>query len=305
MKKLLILSGKGGTGKTTVAAAFMRLSKASAVADCDVDAPNLGLVSDFQGERRTKDFIGAQKAFIDSNICVACGLCASKCRFSAIEKENGTYHIRDIACEGCALCTAVCPVNAISMLDDVAGKQCLLRERQKNNGSRIFSGAKLKMGRGNSGKLVTEVKSALFKAVAVKESDLVRHFDPSRDLAIIDGSPGIGCPVIASVAGVDLLLIVAEPSISGFSDLSRLLETGNQLQTKAVVCVNKWDISRENTQKIKNYCRQKEVPFVGCIPFDRKVIEAVNQGISPVDCESSSGEALRKIYREVLSRLAG
>ncbi len=203
MKRLLILSGKGGTGKTTTAAAFVKLSGARAFADCDVDAPNLHLVAGLEGEPEEKPFIGSEKAVIDENKCVNCGICAEKCRFGAITLENGHTKVGEYACEGCGVCAYVCPQQAVSMVKDVAGTQFLYK------GQTVFSTARLKMGRGNSGKLVTSVKMDMLKNT------------PDTELAVIDGSPGIGCPVIASVSGMDLVLVVAEPSLSGLSDLKR------------------------------------------------------------------------------------
>ncbi len=185
MKKLLILSGKGGTGKTTVAAAFIDMLQANAFADCDVDAPNLHIVANLDAVPERKDYYGSQKAIIDMDKCVGCGTCFDTCRFGAITPCDEKYQVDEYACEGCSVCHFVCPHEAVTMVDDIAGEQILYQNGQ------VFSTAKLKMGRGNSGKLVTEVKATLTK------------YAQDAKLAIIDGSPGIGCPVIASVTGVD------------------------------------------------------------------------------------------------------
>ncbi|NMD37278.1 MAG: 4Fe-4S binding protein, partial [Christensenellaceae bacterium] len=233
MKKLLILSGKGGTGKTTVAAAFIDFLSARAFADCDVDAPNLHIVTRLDSTPKYKDYYGSQKANIVSDKCIACGLCVSKCRFDAIQIINGKAQINEYACEGCGVCHFVCPNDAVIMQDDIAGEQMLFK-----NEDRVFSTAKLKMGRGNSGKLVTEVKNDLYKA-------------SNADFAIIDGSPGIGCPVIASVTGVDMILIVAEPSVAGIHDMERIIKTADILNVKTAVCVNKYDTYLDNTENIE------------------------------------------------------
>lgn len=285
MKKLLILSGKGGTGKTTTAAAFIRFAGAHAFADCDVDAPNLHMVVGNLGEPERADYLGSQKAFIDSEKCVGCGACMEACRFDAIRKTEGRYEIREYACEGCGVCAAVCRWGAIKLRDDVAGETTLYR------GARVFSTAELKMGRGNSGKLVAEVKQKLTKA-AREES-----------LAIIDGSPGIGCPVIASMSGVNMVLIVAEPSISGISDMERILKTADVFRTKAAVCVNKYDASPENTEKIERFCRENSVPFVGRVPYDRQASAAINAGRSLADIDCPASRALREVYERTMALL--
>ncbi len=285
MKKLLILSGKGGTGKTTTAAAFAQLSQAKALADCDVDAPNLHLVLSQTVQPRKKDFYGGDKAVIDPEKCVGCGLCARYCRFDALEEHDGRWQVRDTACEGCGVCVHVCPQGAVSLAPDIAGAEELYLA------DRVFSTAKLKMGRGNSGKLVTNVKLALLKNA------------PECPLAILDGSPGIGCPVIASVSGMDLVLVVAEPSLSGISDLQRLCKTAETFQTKLAVCVNKWDMSPEHTAAIETFCQEAQIPFLGKIPYDKTAALAVNEGKSIVSYPCEAGVAIKEIFEKVTSIL--
>ncbi len=236
MKRLLILSGKGGTGKTTTAAAFIRFSGARAVADCDVDAPNLHLVMEQRTEPAVTEFLGGQKAAIDGTRCSGCGICMEHCRFHAVQMEGGLCRINEYACEGCGVCEYVCPEKAISLNTDVAG------ERKFYQDEGVFSTAVLKMGRGNSGKLVTEVKMAMLKHA------------PDTEISVTDGSPGIGCPVMASVSGMDLVLVVAEPSLSGISDLKRLVKTAETFQTRLAVCVNKWVVSPEHTRELEGFC---------------------------------------------------
>lgn len=286
MKKLLILSGKGGTGKTTTAAAFIELSHARAFADCDVDAPNLHLISDFTGEPQCKDFLGSEKAVIDASKCIGCGICQSKCRFEAISQRNNIYSITDYACEGCGLCAYLCPQKAITMVEDIAGWQQLYRSTN-NTEEKVFSTAKLKMGRGNSGKLVTAVKTELIAKA------------PQTELAIIDGSPGLGCPVIASMNGVDMVLVVAEPSLSGRSDLERLVKAASGLHVKLAVCVNKWNTNPQAAQAIKDFCKENKLPFLGCIPFDATASKAINQGKSIVQFHCPAAIALKEIYAKV------
>lgn len=281
MKRLLILSGKGGTGKTTTAAAFIRFSKSRAIADCDVDAPNLHIVTEKNNECKTKEFIGSNKAVIDENACVHCGICAEKCRFDAILDKGKSYYVDEYNCEGCGVCQYVCPKDAVRLVEDVAGEQKLYL------GDAVFSTATLKMSRGNSGKLVTAVKL-----------DMLKHA-PETELAIVDGSPGIGCPVIASVSGMDLVLVVAEPSISGLHDLKRLVKTADTLGTKLAVCVNKWDQSPENTECIVSFCEENKIPFTGKIPYDKTASKAINEGKSLAEIDCAARTALLEVYENV------
>lgn len=285
MKQLLILSGKGGTGKTTIASAFIQLLNAKAYADCDVDAPNLHLITEWNSEPVTEDYFGLPKAEINSELCTECGLCDTSCRFNAISLVAG-YKVNPFACEGCGVCEYVCPAAAITLVPAVDGELKLYSAANK-----VFSTAQLKMGSGTSGMLVTQVKKQMTEAV----SDV--------ELAIIDGSPGIGCPVIASLSGVNMVLIVAEPSISGISDLERIVNTALKFGTKIVVCINKFDINIENTEKIEQFCETQELAFVGRIPFDSDAVTAINNGQSIVDIECASGSAVETVYKNTMEIL--
>ena len=287
MKRLLILSGKGGTGKTTTAAAFLRFSQAQAAADCDVDAPNLHLMLHPQSQPQRSAFLGGDKAAVDTNRCTGCGECLRHCRFSALTLEQGVCQVNPYACEGCGVCDYVCPEQAVALHQDVAGEKELYAEA----GRSVFSTATLKMGRGNSGKLVTEVKLAMLKNA------------PDTQLAILDGSPGIGCPVIASVSGMDLVLVVAEPSLSGLSDLKRLVKTAQTFQTKLAVCVNKWVQSPQHTQQIKAFCQELDIPFTGVIPYDAAASAAINQGLSLAQIDCPARDALKDIYNNTMKLL--
>ncbi len=284
MKQLLILSGKGGTGKTTVASAFIRLARARAYADCDVDAPNLHLVQEQASEPRRADYYGLPKARIDEQVCIECDLCRQHCRFDAISAEP-VYEVDDYDCEGCGVCEYICPVGAVSLHPAVAGELSLYQNHA------VFSSAQLKMGSGTSGKLVTEVKKQMM-AVAV-----------DVDLAIIDGSPGIGCPVIASLSGVDMVLIIAEPSLSGISDMERIIRTARQFQTKIAVCVNKYDTSPGNSEKIAAFCSLNNLPLLACIPYDPEAVKAVNEARSIVDVDCPSGRAVREVFEQTMNIL--
>jgi MinD superfamily P-loop ATPase len=284
MKQLLILSGKGGTGKTTIASAFIKLSQTKAYADCDVDAPNLHLVMNHQNAPKRTDYYGLPKAEIDPALCIQCNLCAQNCRFGAISVDP-EYRVDPFSCEGCGVCELVCPVGAVSLKPAVAGELMLYLD------DAVFSTAQLKMGSGTSGMLVTEVKKQLQSAAKTAE------------MAIIDGSPGIGCPVIASLSGVDMVLIVAEPSISGISDMERIIKTAATFQTKIAVCLNKYDTNIQNAEKVESFCKERGIPFIGRIPFDTNAVKAINNGQTIVDLDCPSGQAVREIYNKTMHLL--
>lgn len=285
MKKLLIISGKGGTGKTTVAAAVISLLGVKVFGDCDVDAPNLHLLSSFKEEPRRSDFSGSSKAFVDEKACMGCGLCAEYCRFDAIKIKGDKAAVSDYACEGCGVCEYLCPNEAIKLFPAVTGMLELYHE------DRTFSTAELKMGNGNSGKLVTKVKEELFEAA------------DEAPAAVLDGAPGVGCPVIASLSGADLALVVAEPTLSGKSDLLRILKTVSLNCVKAAVCVNKYDINPEITEKIKEWCAENDIPYLGSIPYDKKVLDAVNCGKSAVGTGGEAARALSELCKNIKAQL--
>lgn len=285
MKELLILSGKGGTGKTTIAGAFIKLAQAQAFADCDVDAPNLHLSMELKDEAKVKDFYGMDKAYINQDKCISCGICKENCKFKAInyDGDKNKYTINPYGCEGCSVCQFLCPEDAISMEKDVAGQLILYDKNQ------IFSTAKLKMGSGNSGLLVSEVKKQ------------VKSTNRGIEFSIIDGSPGIGCPVIASITGVDMILLVAEPTISGISDLMRIIDTANHFKVPMLLTINKYDINEDLSKKIEAICREKEIDFVGKIPYDKKAVEAVNKGLTIVDIDCQAGKSIKKVFDKTMN----
>ncbi len=285
MKQLLILSGKGGTGKTTIASAFIKLANAKSYADCDVDAPNLHLITEQSSQPMKTDYYGLPKAEINPELCIECDRCRQNCRFDSISVDK-KYKVDPFACEGCGVCKAVCPVEAISLKPAVAGELMLYA-----NEGEVFSTAQLKMGSGTSGMLVTEVKKQM-------KSEIV-----NANLAIIDGSPGIGCPVIASLSGVDMVLIVAEPSISGISDLERIIKTAAKFGTMTVICINKFDTNVENTKKIEALCKKQRLTFMGRIPFDSNAVKAINNGRTIVDIDCASGAAVKAVYNKTMKLL--
>lgn len=283
MKQLLILSGKGGTGKTTIASSFIELSHAKAYADCDVEAPNLHLLK-HDGKKESSPYYGMKKALINQDQCISCGACQTNCKFHAIE-FNGSYTVNPFACEGCAVCTIVCPNEAINMVDKVDGEMTIY------SGNSIFSTAELNMGSGNSGKLVIAVKENLAKRLS------------DEQIVIIDGSPGIGCPVIASLSGVDMVLIVAEPSLSGISDMERIIKTAKIFDVKIGVCVNKYNTNKSLTEKIKKHVLDLGLAFMGEIPYDKSVTKFINQGKLFIHEDLEVSKAIKSVYFESMKQL--
>ncbi len=285
MKQLVILSGKGGTGKTTVASALIRLSKTKAYADCDVDAPNLHLLNHQKDKPEVNDFYGLKKARINPDKCIGCGLCVQHCAFNAIESGD-VYKVNETICEGCELCVAVCPVDAIEMHDFVSGKTITYQN------DHVFATAELSIGAGNTGLLVTEVKNNMKNASS-----------EDTEWAILDGSPGIGCPVIASMSGVDRVLIVTEPSVFAIHDMERIIETADHFGVKTDICINKADIHPEMTEKIKTFAQDKGLECLGEIPYDDNVIHAQNQGKSIIDYPSPAKDAVTQVYQRLAIRM--
>lgn len=286
MKQLTILSGKGGTGKTTITASFAVLAKNTAVADCDVDAPDLHMLLHPEVVR-TQEFKGAKLAVIDEEKCTDCGLCREKCRFDAITED---IKIDSISCEGCGVCFVVCPVNAITLIERISGHAYISKTEHG-----FMAHAMLSPGEASSGKLVTLVRQNA-RILAEKEHS---------DLVIIDGPPGIGCPVIASVTGIDAGLVVTEPTMSGIHDLERALQLLRHFNVTPFVCVNVYDINEENTEKIVSFCKENDIEVVGKIPFNAKVTEAMVNGKPIVEYapESDVAKEIEKMWKRVLSAL--
>ncbi|MBN2006071.1 MAG: ATP-binding protein [Anaerolineae bacterium] len=264
MKQLVILSGKGGTGKTTVAAALAHLAAQDCrivLADADVDAANLGLLL-APVTQETHDFIGGTIAVIDPARCTGCGRCAEVCRFEAVHSENATpsettCFVDPIACEGCAACVYECPANAIAMQPQRAGQWFVAGTPH----GPLYH-AHLFAGQENSGKLVT----------LVRRMAQLRAHDEHADLLLIDGPPGIGCPVIAALSGADMALIVAEPTVAGAHDLKRVLSLAAHFRVPTTALINKSDLSPAQSEEIITACAARNVPIVGRLPYDPEVM---------------------------------
>ena len=281
MKEVVILSGKGGTGKTSIAASFAVLAQNKVLADCDVDAADLYLLlnphpSLSQGERvrERHEFWSGQVAVIDKEKCTECGLCQELCRFGAIED----YFVDEVSCEGCGFCSRICPVDAITMQPCMAGHWFT---SDTEYGTLVH--ARLGIAEENSGKLVTLVRN---NAKLVAEGQNI-------DLIISEGPPGICCPAIASLSGASLALLVTEPTLSGIHDLERVLGLCRYFGIPALVCINKYDLNEENSRRIENYCYDQGVEVVAKVPFDNVVTEAIVHGLPVV--EYSEGKITQEI----------
>ncbi len=283
MKQVTVLSGKGGTGKTSMVGGLASLTENKVLADCDVDASDLHLILEPKIRKET-DFKALKTARIDESVCIRCGKCMQHCPFDAIDD----YVVKPLACEGCAVCELVCPVNAISMLEKIAGKTFISDTR-----AGPLCHAILYAGEEASGKLVTQVRDNARKVAS--ENDL--------DLVLIDGSPGIGCPVIASIGGADLALVVTEPSISGFHDLKRVLKVVEHFKIKSMVCINKYDINQEKTNEIIEYCSRKDILIAGRIPYSEDFTKAMVEGKTIIEYGSEISGAVRKVWDEINNSL--
>lgn len=285
MKQITILSGKGGTGKTTITACFAALSENVLFADCDVDASNLHLLLNPK-VKETMDFKGLNVAKIDSTKCIECGKCVELCRFNAIED----FKVDPIHCEGCKVCVVNCPVEAIEFNERVCG-QAYISETKYGP----MSHARLTPGMENSGKLVTLVRQNASK-LAEKTS---------KSLVLVDGSPGIGCPVIASIANIDAALVVVEPTLSGIHDLKRAIELLDHFEITPFVIVNKFDINEENTDELEKYCTTNDIVLLGKVPFDPKVTKAMVQRLPVVEFDPNgvSSKAIIKIWERFSDQL--
>ncbi len=279
MKEIVVISGKGGTGKTSLTASFAELAGENVVvADCDVDAADMHLLlkPDFA---KSEDFYSGYTAKIIQDECIQCGKCAEVCRFNAIPVVREKYVVDPIACEGCGYCARVCPTDAIEMNDAYSGK---LYVSETKAGSPMVH-ARLGIGADNSGKLVTKVKTEA-KEIAVKKN---------KDFIIVDGSPGIGCPVVSSLSGADFVVLVTEPSVSGFHDLKRVYELLKTFRLKAGCIINKSDLNFEITNEIKTFLEEENIIHLADLPYDESFTKAMTNGKTIV--EFDNGELKEKI----------
>ena len=285
--EIAIISGKGGTGKSSISAAFATLSERVVLADCDVDAANMFVL--FHPEKEEEQvYVSGQKAILDEALCSQCGLCVDACRFDAIDWQQGRVKINELLCDGCWLCARICPEAAITMENS---DQSRLYAGAFRNGEMVYG--RLAPGEENSGRLVSLVREKAKKLSNEKQLETI----------ILDGPPGIGCPVISTITGTDHVVIVTEPSLSGFNDLKRTYELCMQFRVKVWVIINKYDLNEEVTQFIEDYCNRMNITLAGKLPFDRSVVDAMVQCMSIVEYQPQSiiSITIQEIFKSILN----
>ena len=286
MKELIVISGKGGTGKTSLMAAFASLAKNKVLCDADVDAADLHLIMspDVQEQH---DFQSGHSAAINTDKCTECGLCRDLCRFDAISE---TYEVDTIACEGCGVCVHFCPEKAIDFPINTCGQWF---KSETRFGPMVH--AHLGIAEENSGKMVSLVRKEA-REIATGQG---------RDLLITDGPPGVGCPVIASIGGASAVLIVTEPTVSGKHDMERVVQLAAFFKVPAMVCVNKFDLNPDMTTEIEAFARQNGLKIVGRIPFDPTFTKAMVEGKTVVEYDGDSplAKQIKKIWEQVLQNI--
>lgn len=284
MKEIVVLSGKGGTGKTSIVASFAALARSKVLADCDVDAADLHLLLG-PVVKEEKEFWSGQVAFIDEQKCTECGLCQELCRFAAIRD----FKVDPVSCEGCGFCYQVCPVDAIAMKDSMAGRWFISETKYG-----YLCHARLGIAQENSGKLVALVRQNA-KLIAERQN---------LDYIITDGPPGIGCPVISSLSGASLALLVTEPTLSGIHDLERVIGVCQHFGVPVLVCVNKYDLNEENTYRIESYCCKEGIEVAAKICFDNVITEAIVHGLPVVEYSNNKvTQQIKELWQTVSTKL--
>lgn len=288
MKEIVVLSGKGGTGKTSLTASLAVLASGNMViADCDVDAANLHLllkpeIQDFF------DFYSGELAVINPKLCTLCGRCARICRFHAISLDNSSYRIENLNCEGCGYCEIVCPESAITMVRRKSGQ---IFKSKTRLGSTLIH-ARMEIGAENSGKLVARVKQEARSQAGAEQKEFI----------LIDGAPGIGCPVTSSIAGADYVILVTEPTVSGIFDLKRIFEVIQEFRIKTGAVINKCDLNPKNAEELKVFFRQNRIEHLADIPFDIKIPKAMSEGRTIAETEPSYQALFQKIWKRITER---
>ena len=290
MKEIVVISGKGGTGKTSITAALASLASNSVLADCDVDAADLHLVLEPTIKQRS-DFSGGNQALISTKDCTGCGKCAEMCKFDAIKYDDkaGIYSVDPISCEGCKVCVEFCPANAIAFNPAINGQWYISDTRFAP-----MVHAKLGIAEENSGKLV-----ALIRKEAKKIAE-----QQKKELIIVDGSPGIGCPVIASITGADAVIVVTEPTLSGKHDLERVVQLTSNFGIKTLVCINKADINIDMTKEICKSAAESGLKVIGEIPYDDAFTKAQIMKATLIEYTASKVSTdIKKMWQKVIYEL--
>ena len=286
MEEILILSGKGGTGKTTYTAAFsFFLNKNGIIIDCDVDAADMHIILEPEIEEEYDFFSGKECEVIEEK-CSGCKICAENCNYNAIEIINGTAKINHIECEHCLLCYRICPENAIEVKDALQGKYFVSKARTANK----LIHAKLNPGADNSGKLVSTIRTLAKKTAKELNSETI----------LIDGPPGVGCPVIASVSGVKKVVFITEPTKSGIHDLERVYELAKHFGVKSFAIINKSSINEKISKKIEDFCIKNNIYLLGKIPYDKKFYNALIQKKSIVEIDENYKKIFLKMWEGLL-----
>ena len=286
MKELVIISGKGGTGKTSVTGGFAALTNNMILADADVDASDLHLLLK-PNVLKTEDFSGGKVASIDPEKCTRCGRCQEVCRFDAI---TDVFHVDIVGCEGCGVCVWNCPADAITFNAHVNG-ECYISETRY--GDMVHAG--LGIAEENSGKLVTLVREKARELAQQKQ----------RQLLLVDGPPGTGCPVIAAIGGADMLLVVAEPTLSAIHDMKRVLNVARHFGVKAGICINKYDLKPELACEIEQFCKTEKVKILGKIPFDENMVKAQVNGVNIIEYDDGNlKNAIIAMWEKIKSEIA-
>ena len=288
MRELVIISGKGGTGKTSITASFASFAENKVLCDADVDASDLWLILSPK-ILKEEEFRSGHVAIINQDRCTQCGLCRELCRWEAIRED---FVVDEIDCEGCGVCYHFCPEGAIEFPEKVCGKWFISETRF---GPMVH--ARLGIAEENSGKLVSLVRQ---EAKKIAEQN-------GLELILTDGPPGIGCPVISSIGGATAVLIVTEPTVSGIHDMERILELTNHFNVPAIICINKYDLNQKETEKIEAFARQKDIPVVGKIPFDLTFTKAMLEGKNVVEFDKNSSlvKLLEEIWKNTQAYIKG
>ncbi|MDD4656992.1 MAG: ATP-binding protein [Bacteroidales bacterium] len=285
IKEIVVLSGKGGTGKTSVAASFALIAgKDAIIADCDVDAANMHLVLK-PNFAHSQVYCGGDVAVLNQDSCTLCGKCKEVCRFGAVDFSNGRYTIKDLDCEGCGYCSHVCPSGAITMVERKSGDLFISHIK---NGSQMVH-AKLSPGAENSGKLVAQVKTNAGRIAG----------EVGCEYVIADGAPGIGCPVASSLSGASLAVMVTEPTKSALHDLKRVLTVAKRFNVRPLCIINKYNINSDQTAVIKEFIEKEGITHLADIPFDSSFVKAMGQAKSIIEVDSKMKALLEETWGKV------